>query len=455
MENIIKKSDSVTWNIFVEYGASGISIDSRTISNGECYIALKGDRCDGHDFVDEAVRKGAVCAVVDKAYYNRRAENSFSDELKKKLIPVNNTYDAFCAVAADFRKRHDVKCVGITGSCGKTTTKELCAHVLAQKFVVSSTKGNFNNHIGVPLTLLGLKQEDQVLVCEMGASHKGDIFPLAELADPDVGIITNVFPSHLSGFGSIDAIYRTKLELGEYLDRGMRTLIVNGDDKYLVQEARKLNVSLVTFGKNNASDFAVTDSRIAEEGTMFTVNGKYNFFLPTIAPQMVENAVASLALADYFGMDLKSLENIFNEFTFRGGRFEIMRKAPLIINDAYNASPVSFRAALQIFKKIRIHGKKIVVAGDMRELGDFSYRYHYELARHIIDSGINLAVLVGNETWVTYKALEECNHNGIHVHLSSNEDVIAFLRGHIKKADAVLIKGSRGNKLDEVVAALV
>lgn len=432
-----------------------VCIDSRALNSGDVFIALKGESCNGHDYVRQAFERGASAVVAEKAFTASSDYKMLSENQKQNVMLVDNTYAVFSRVAR-LHKPSGVSVAGITGSCGKTTAKELAFSVLKNSFNVHKNKGNFNNHFGVPLTLMDCPFDAEILLSEMGASAPGDILDLARIAEPEVGIITNVFPSHLDGFGSLEMIYKTKLEMAEFLDTVNGTLIVNGDDKKLLREARKYHLNLITFGTSFDCDFCVSDIRV-DEKLHFEINGRYRFELSQPASHLALNATAALALASFYNVDLRDLVNPFADYPGVPGRFQTVSENPIIINDAYNASPASFKAALQAFRNVQVRGRKVLVCGDMLELGVDSQKFHEELGQEAARLGVHMLVCVGAETPQTVSGFEKTvkNPKSMAVHMRSNDDAISFLKTQLNKNDAVLIKGSRGNRLEQVAEGLV
>ena len=437
----------------------GVSIDTRTIRVGDCFFALRGHRFDGHTFLLKAYEQGAVAFIIDYSFLSTALENDneeYANAIKQlpNVIAVQDTIKSLGYCASYFRKKYAGSCVGITGSCGKTTTKELCTLLLQSTYSVTSNPGNFNNHIGVPLTLFNFDPTNAILVCEMGASAPGDIRYLSNMVQPEVGIITNVYPAHLEGFKSVENVYRTKLELAEYLDTVSGALIINGDDERLVQEARNYNLTLVTFGKSPHCDFVLTRVDYNEGALDCEVNGKFTFTLNTIGHFNALNALAAIALADFYKIEFSKLTDVFSQYVDLEGRFKIKKGDALIIDDTYNANPFSFSQSLDIFKRIKTQRKKIVVCGDMLELGSESEQFHRKLGHDIISSGAGIVVAVGHEIRATVDAIEKSNAAIRCIYCEGTDAAIHFLKDEVGKGDAVLLKGSRGIKLDEVVRAL-
>jgi len=458
IDDLIVYSRGSIASVKIDMPISGLSIDTRTIQPSECFVAIRGETFDGHSFLRAAYGRKATAFIVDRSYYNAliKYQTTERDAIADlpNLIVVDNTIEALGHIACSIRRTFSGGCVGITGSCGKTTTKELTAKVLETKHTVLYTQGNLNNHLGLPLTLSRLGSHYSMLVSEMGASRSGDIAYLSNILRPEVGVITNIHPVHLEGFGSIENVYKSKLEIGEFLDLHNGTLIVNGDDEYLLREAKNYNVTLVTFGKKKHNDFMLTDCCYIDRHVEFTVNGTYRFILNTIVDYNVYNALAALAVADYYKIDFGHLHNVFAQYTELAGRFKIVEGNILLIDDSYNANPYSFTQVLKFLGKVKAKKRKIVVCGDMLELGSFSKDYHYELGKEIIAAGADIVVGVGKEIIHTMDSIVDNSPETECFYCTNNEDAVLLLRQEVHKGDVVLIKASRGIKLDLVVDSL-
>lgn len=437
----------------------GVSIDTRTIESGDCFFCIRGNKSDGHTFISDAYAKQASAVVVDQVFIDAVVKND--DTLRARLlnfpniIVVSDTVQALGNLARAVRSHHKALAVGITGSCGKTTTKELTTEILKTKECVHYSKGNYNNHLGLPLTLSKLKDEHTVIVSEMGASNVGDIQYLSNILQPDIGVVTNVHPVHLEGFGSLENIYKAKLEIAEYLDVKNGTLIIFGDDEKLIEYASDYNVNMITFGRGKENDFVLTDTRYVDRSVLFEVNGRYRFRLNTIAEYNVYNALAAIAVADYFKMDLRLLAPVFENFKQLSGRLNIFEGDILLIDDSYNANPYSFYQVLDLFRKIKAKKRKVVVCGDMRELGHDSVLYHEKLGRDIASSNADIVVGVGSDIYHTIQIVQNQFSSIDAKYFSNNEDAFLFLSEELIPGDCVLVKASRGIKLDEIVKGLL
>ncbi|MBI4395239.1 MAG: UDP-N-acetylmuramoyl-tripeptide--D-alanyl-D-alanine ligase [Candidatus Omnitrophica bacterium] len=422
---------------------SGVSTDSRTIRDGELFVALHGPRFDGHEFLQEAFRKGAACALVDQKIQNG----------KYPVVVVADTLKALQDLAAFYRSRFSIPTVAVTGSAGKTTTKECIGVLLSDVFRVRVGAGNWNNHIGVPLNLFGLTAEDQCFVLEFGASHVGEIALLSEMAQPTVGVITGIYPVHLEGFGSLERIYQAKLELADFLDRRYGTVIANGDDPELLRQLRGRNFNLVTFGTSSHCDFCLSELA-AEEGVVyFRVNDQFEFRLCGYGAFNARNALAAIATAGYFNLDLESLSQSWQRLPAIEGRFCVSQLGSSdieLIDDSYNANPKSFEQAIESFSKLASRRRKIVISGDMLELGENASSYHESLGRHLAERKIDWVIGVGPLSRLTVERFAGLKLEGKSVHFKTAEEAGQFVASLLREGDTILIKGSHGMRLDRV-----
>lgn len=455
--------DSVKGELVTRTGAQvikGVSIDSRTLEEGNCFFAVRGPKTNGHAYLLEASQRKASAFIVDSVFFSDlfgHEDEKYEKAIRAlpNLIVVQDTTVSLGLLAHASQYQQKMKSVGITGSCGKTTTKEYTSLFLATRFNVHATRGNLNNQYGVPLTILdpAIAKSD-VLVCEMGASEPGDIQYLARLVQPQVGVITNVGPVHLEGLKSVENVYAEKLGLGRQLENTGGTLIVYGDDEKLVREARNLNVNLVTFGRKKDSDFVVTALERDHDLIHFELNARFKFSMRTIAACNVMNAVAALAVADYFTIDLTSLRETLLAYEDLEGRFRIIEKEVLIIDDAYNANPYSFKEALRILKGLKKKKKKILVCGDMLELGERSEEYHRDLGYDIVGADVDVVIALGTQIEHTLRVITDRSKTTTCFHCDTHDQAIKKLKNVLEKGDAVLVKASHGIGLEAVVRAL-
>src|SRR5512135_2734007 len=318
---------------------SGLSIDSRTIGDGELFVALRGERFDGHNFLCDALKRGAG-AIVD-----REPGGVFEG---RTLVYVSDTLRSLQDIARQMRISRDVQVVGVTGTNGKTTTKELIASVLGRRHKVLKTSGNLNNHIGVPLCISRMHGDETAMVIEMGSNAEGDIRLLCDIARPGIAVVTNVGPAHLEGFGSIERVRKTDLEILEYV----KTVSVNSDDLFLLEGVRGFGGKVVTYGIENKADICAKDIELSEKGSRFTIcfpgGGTIGVDLAISGIFNVYNALAAASVANELGMEKKEIQRGLESFHGVPMRLEVKeRSGALVINDVYNANPASMKEAVK------------------------------------------------------------------------------------------------------------
>ena len=369
--------------------ALGYSIDSRTVGPDQLFFAVKGERLDGHDYVVAALEKGATAAVVRKDQLHRYPD-------KSRLLAVDDTLVALQILATAVRKVWGKTLVGVTGSAGKTTTKEAIAHVLAARFRVLKSEGNFNNHFGLPLMLLKLEPEHEVAVIEMGMSHAGEIRALAKIAQPNIGVVTNVAPVHLEFFDSIAGIARAKYELIASLPAG-GTAVLNADDEYVSQFGRDFKGKVVTYGLRDTADVRAENMRSrGAEGSEFDVvlNGvREHARWPLVGEHNILNALAAVAVGVARGLSPSEAVGALATLTPPDKRGQVLQLGNItVINDCYNSNPKALHAMVDALAAMKA-GRRIVVAGEMLELGPAGEQMHRAAGQHIAEKKID--VLIG------------------------------------------------------------
>lgn len=420
---------------------TGISIDSRTIKKGELFIALRGRRFDGHDFIREALMKGSG-AIVNLPP---------AEPVKgKTVILVKDPLKALQDIARSMRLKRDVPVVGITGSNGKTTTKELIASVLGKRYRVLKNTGNLNNHIGLPLTLTGIAEEDEIVVLEMGASAQGEIKELCEIAMPHFGVLTNIGPVHLEGFGDMESVRKTKLELLHYVS----VAVVNADDSFLMEGINSSGFKgrVLTFGIESGADVFAKDIRLSSKGSIFLLHvGRDNAVevCPKISGRFnIYNLLATASVGHLFNIDLLDIKNAIESFTGVPMRLEIKEFNGLqVISDVYNANPASMEEAIKELVRLK-RGRAIAVLGDMLELGSYAEEAHRKLGRWMSEFPVDIFIAVGS-----LMSLAASEFSGSVYMLQSATDAGKILKDIRKEGDTVLIKGSRGMVMEKVLEA--
>ncbi|MGL5760471.1 MAG: UDP-N-acetylmuramoyl-tripeptide--D-alanyl-D-alanine ligase [Cetobacterium sp.] len=400
-----------------------IQMDSKKVENGSLFIAINN----GYNYIDEALKRGAELIICDKK----------SMVESEKIIEVLDSIKFLQEISTLYREKLNVKIIAVTGSEGKTTTKDLIHGVLSSKYRTQKTLGNYNNQIGLPFTLLQLKDEDEIAVLEMGMSNLGEIDLLSKIAKPNYVVITNIGDSHLEFLKNRDNVFKAKTEVLKYVDK--KNVLVYGDDFYL----EKLEVIKIGFEKNN--NYIIKNSSEIYEGINFLLNEE-NYFVPLNGLYNVVNASFAIALGKIFKMSYNEILNALKNIKITSMRFEkIIKNDILFINDAYNASPVSMKMALKAFSSIPLEKRKIVVLGDALELGDKEIEYHVDVLNEALKYKFDKVFVYGERM---KKALEKLNNPKI-IHFTKKEDI----RDELNKISniAVLLKGSRGMKLEEII----
>jgi UDP-N-acetylmuramoyl-tripeptide--D-alanyl-D-alanine ligase len=430
---------------------SGVSTDTRSLGPRQLFVAIRGETFDGHGFLEEAVAAGAVVLLVS-------AEPK--SDPGAPWILVEDTVRALGDLARAHRARFDGPVIAITGSNGKTTTKELCAGILeATGISVHRTPGNLNNHIGLPLTILGLRQE-RALVVEMGMNHPGEIAYLAGIARPDVAAITNVAPAHLGPLGSIDAIARAKGEIFEGLQDG-GTAVVNLDDPHVREQSQRFSGRKLTFGRDPDAAFRASHERLVDGRPCFTLacpGGQVEVALRGTGVHLVEDALCAAAAAWASGRvaDAELLADALERFEGVPGRAARLESLEglRVIDDSYNANPASVRAALETLAAVRRDGRAIAVLGDMLELGPDAPELHASCGQTAAELGVDVLVGVGPLSVHTCRAARA---GGVSTVMCVDDAAQALgpVRTHARSGDVVLVKGSRAMKLEHLVRALM
>jgi UDP-N-acetylmuramoyl-tripeptide--D-alanyl-D-alanine ligase len=443
-----------------EQDIGGISIDSRTIGSGELFVAIRGDRFDGHDFVEAAMSRGALGAVVESGQAAAvRATAQGSRDLV--IVSVGDTTRGLQDIARDVRRRAGTKVVAITGSAGKTTTKEVAAEFLAARFRVFRNRGNLNNHIGLPLSLLELRSRPEVAVVELGMNHAGEIRTLVGVAEPEVRVWTNVGDAHVGFFASSDAIADAKAEVLEHA-RSTDLLVANADDDRIVARTKRFAGRVTTFGIQRVADVqatAVEDRGLkGSHALVRTPAGEIRIETPLLGSGNLANVLAATAVALEFGVPLDAIAARAARLQPAHHRGELLRLpgGVTLIDDSYNSSPSALRRALQVMKVATGSARKIAVLGEMLELGAHAARLHQECGAAAADAGLDLLIAVGGPS---AKVLADHACAGgmpgravFYATTSAEAADLAVQR--VRPGDLVLVKGSRGIGTDVVVERL-
>jgi UDP-N-acetylmuramoyl-tripeptide--D-alanyl-D-alanine ligase len=425
--------------------ARGYSIDSRTVAPGELFFAVKGERLDGHDYVNAALEKGAVAAIVQKGELHRYSDRS-------RLLAVDDSLVALQTLATAVRKLWGKPLIGITGSAGKTTTKEAVAHVLAARFRVLKSEGNFNNHFGLPLMLLKLRPEHDVAVIEMGMSHAGEIRALAKIAQPEIGVVTNVAPVHLEFFDSLAGIARAKYELIESLPAG-GTAVLNADDEYVSQFGRDFKGKVITYGTRVTADVRAENVQTrGAEGSEFdlVIAGVHQpARVPLVGEHNILNALAAVGVGIARGLKPSEAVSALATLAPPDKRGQVLQLGNItVINDCYNSNPKALHAMVDALAAMKAE-RRIVVAGEMLELGPAGPDMHRAAGQHIAEKKID--VLVGVRG-MAQEMVDGARHLGMEAEfVATPEEAAEWLAREARDGDVVLLKASRGVKLERAL----
>lgn len=422
-----------------------VSTDTRKLEGGELFLALKGDNHDAHDFLKQALDEGAGGLILHRLPKE-------TESARVPLIYVRNTLDALQALARNYRLTCDLPVVGITGSSGKTSTKDLLASILRERFEVKATTGNLNNHIGVPLTVLDINAEHTVAIVEMGMSNPGEIEVLAEIAKPTGAILTNIGSAHLGQMKSREAIALEKGMLAEAVETD-GFVVLPAEDAFRDSLAQRCRGRVICGGLGSG-DVRASGVEITWDGAAFTLEAgrhRTRVHLPVPAEHMVRNATLAAAAAFELGLSLEEVKRGLENCVLAGGRLHrrtIGRGR--FLDDTYNANPESMRAALRTLATVPVKGRRFAVLGKMAELGEETEREHLGIGASAVENGIDILVGIGEEGGLIARGAED----QIETHVFADQEAAAaYLRAEIKPEDLVLVKGSRSARMELVLAA--
>lgn len=425
---------------YIEY----ISTDSRDIKDNTLFIALSGEKFDGHDFIESAYFKGVRSFIIQKDIdFNK-------DDVT--IIKVKNTMYALGDIAKYYRNRFNVKVIGVTGSVGKTSTKDINYSVLSTKYNTLRNEGNFNNEIGLPKTLFNLTNENQYAILEMGMDHKGQIKHMVDIASPDIAIISNIGTAHIEFFDSREGIFSAKMEITSNFNENS-LLIVNGDDEYLKTLLGKNHkYKLLSYGFNTYNDIYPVNYIVKEDYSIFTViiNEKEETFkIPSPAKHNILNSLSAIILGMYLNIPIDKIREGLESFILTKGRCDIFKTNKYkIINDAYNASLDSVLSALTILKNNNT--RKVAILGDIFEVGKFSKEIHEEIGKHIKDNA-DILITVGNDSkYIESSAKSDGFNQDNCYHFNDRFELLKQINNIVEENDTILIKASNGMKLEEV-----
>ena len=424
--------------------AKGIVIDSRQIEPGYIFVATKGERVDGHQFIPDVFAKGAMAVICEV----------LPEEDLGPCILVKDSFMALKQAAAFYRQQLDIRVVGITGSVGKTSTKEFVASVLSEKYKVHKTAGNYNNEVGLPLTIFGIQEDDQIAVLEMGINTFGEMHRLSEVAKPDICVMTNIGQCHLENLIDRDGILRAKSEIFDFMNpKG--TVVVNGDDDKLATIHEVYGKAPVTFGMNKQN--AIWADHIENRGLLGSCadihmgDDVVHAIIPLPGEHMIYNAMAAAAVALQFGMSKEEIAAGISHVEAVAGRSHLVEAGDkVIIDDCYNANPVSMKAAIDLLATAP--GRKVAILGDMFELGENEKAMHGEVGEYAAEKGIDLILCVGELSEAMYQ--EAVGSGGNAKYYETREALEAVLNEILQQGDTVLVKASNSMAFENLVKCI-
>lgn len=420
-----------------------ITIDSRTVRSGSLYIPIRGARFDGHDFISSVFENGAVCTLTEHP----------DENISKPQIAVESTSAALRDIAEYYRSLFpNLRVIGVSGSSGKTSTKEMICSVLSEHFNVLKTEGNLNNEIGVPKTIFRIDESHEVAVIEMGINHFGEMTRLAKMVRPDIAVITNIGTAHLEFLETRDGILKAKTEMLPFLAEN-GTAVLNGDDDKLIT-VDSVKTNFFGLGKHN-SIRAEKITTHGIEGTSFTIitgETKHEAFVPALGNHMIMNALAAFKISEILGMPASEAINGIKNFKNIEGRFNVIKTGFFtLINDCYNANPDSVEASLRVVGELQ--GKKAAVLADMKELGDTSEKMHRKIGAFAAEN-LDTIIAIGPEARYIAEEAKKTNTSVTAVHFDDNEQAKKEMMNYLEKNDTILIKGSHSMNLSEITSFL-
>ena len=455
IDEIAEAVNGEIYGCYKELYVTCVCTDTRKIENGCLFVPIIGQNFDAHDFINEAFENGAIVSLTQK-----NVDPSILTKKKGIYIKVKDTTLALGQLAAYYRSKFDIPIIAVTGSVGKTTTKEMIAKAIASKYRVLKTKGNFNNHIGLPLTIFEINKETEAAVVEMGMSDFGEISYLSKIAKPDIAVITNIGISHIANLGSKQNILKAKLEI---LD-GLNTdglIILNGDDSLLNSVKGLLNIETKLYGMDENLDLqAYNVKSLGQEGILFNFtyfNYEYEVFIPVPGSHNIYNALASILIGIRLNVPIELIIKGIENYTQEKMRLNIINGNGIkIINDTYNASPDSMKAAIDVLQDVAAGNRRIAVLGDMLELGEWSDNAHFEIGQYLLKHNIEIIITVGDlSKQIALGARESLQNRNKIFSFDSNKEASDFLKSSVEIGDVILVKGSRGMKMEQIVEELL
>ena len=420
-----------------------ISTDSRKAKRGDLFFAIKGDRFDGHQFIPQVIQSGVQVVIVEK---------KITCPCDVTVIQVKSSVRAMGLLARFYRDQFSIPVIAITGSAGKTSTKEILAKVLSSQYKVLKNEKSFNNQIGVPLTLFQLRASHQVAVLELGTNQLGDIEELTKICRPTISIFTNIGDSHLLGLTNRQGVFKEKKQLIRFMKKD-GVVILNQDDSLLrtVRSTKKV----LSYGIHNKASYQAQEVRAIRGRTFFKL-GKEEICFRGVGEHQLYNRLAAISCSRLLGISYNNIKNSIKRVKELAGRFEVVSCSGIdIINDTYNANVVSFKAAVDAVLSMKVRGRRFVVCGDMLELGKFSLKIHREVGELLAKSSVDVVMSFGKESAAISKAFSQMAKAGVGKHFQSRAGLHQAVKRFLKPGDCVLIKGSRGMKMEKTVEFLL
>ncbi|MDZ4712618.1 MAG: UDP-N-acetylmuramoyl-tripeptide--D-alanyl-D-alanine ligase [bacterium] len=452
---LVNHVEQINFNKLKKNSFSGVTIDSRAAKQGEIFFAIKGERTDGHKYIKEVFKKEISIAVVNESWFRREGKNYKG----KVFLTVKDTTPALGEFAKIHKSNFDIPVLCIGGSNGKTTTKDLTAAVLSQKYKVLKTEGNFNNHIGLPLTLLRLKKSHEFCLLEVGCNHFGEIKYLCGIAEPDYGLVTNIGREHLEFFGDIKGVAKAEFELFDYLKKKNKSIIFfNYDDKFIKNYSggtgneKKFSYSY-EFNTDVKGRFKGYNENYEPEIKIEYQKKEFTVTVSTFGKHSIYNGLAAVAVGLYFKINEKKIKEALKKFRQASAkRMEIVKtKKMTVINDTYNSNPESVMMGIETMLGFETKGEKYAVLSDMLELGKSSSDEHSKIGRFAKKRGLKNLYTYGRESFKTFYNAKGVKNN---FYFENKEDMIRMLNMNLKNGDIVYVKGSRGMQMEEVVKGI-
>lgn len=419
---------------------TSIVTDSRQVERGTMFAAIKGERVDGHKFIASCCENGAVCALVENA-----------PDTDCNYIIVDSTLDALKKIAEYYRTKFSILFIGITGSVGKTSTKEMISSVLSKKFCVHKTQGNFNNELGVPLTLFKLEEKHEIAVIEMGISDFCEMTRLSAMVKPDISVITNIGYCHLENLIDLDGVLKAKTEMLEFLSDDGKMFFC-GDDEKLFTVKEHNGIKTIFYGFDDRNEYKAeiinTDLEKGIDCKLYLKSGVINATVPSVESHMVSNALCAAAIGETLNMTLSEIKSGIESYKTVGSRSNVIRKNDItIIDDCYNANPTSVRASVNSLSKF--NGRKVAIIGDMKELGENENALHFHTGKYIIDKNIDMVIAVGTLSKNLFDGADKKGY-----YFKTVEECIEKITDIVKNGDTVLVKASHSMHFENIVEKL-